>query len=297
MRTYSLKYVELAEKHAEQMAKRWATDVQNNPKTPAYKSLNEQKILSQCIWFYHQFSRMFIGEKITEEAQKYFRSYAEESYAMGIPMAEALYALTLMRRHIWLYADFQMIFSSDIERQQALETLNRTIVLFDYATYEITEQYQKLMKTDRVDSKKVLDVVESNIVEIAGAWADAVRKDKRTIAYHHISKDKLIPQAIKFYSQLRSLLFDPYRFEKGHEFFRLYAENSINSGIPLHEVVYALNMMRRHMWLHTGFQKVFIESLAYNRTVDGFMRMILLMDYAVFDITHYYQEHSEGWQE
>lgn len=102
MRTYSLKYVELAEKHAEQMAKRWAADVQNNPKTPTYRSLNEQKIISQCIWFYHQFSKMFVGEKITEEAQKYFRSYAAESYAMGIPMAEAMYALTLMRRHLAL---------------------------------------------------------------------------------------------------------------------------------------------------------------------------------------------------
>lgn len=294
MRTYSLKYVELAEKHAEQMAKRWAADVQNNPKTPTYRSLNEQKIISQCIWFYHQFSKMFVGEKITEEAQKYFRSYAAESYAMGIPMAEAMYALTLMRRHIWLYADFQMIFSSGIDWLQAMETLNRTIVLFDYATYEVTEQYQKLMKTDRTDSKKVLDVVESNILEIAASWANAVRKDKRTLAYHRISKEKLMPQAIRFYSQLKNLLFDPYRFEKSHEFFRLYAENSFDSGIPLQEVVYALNMMRRHMWLHTGFQNAFIKSLSYNQTIDGFMRMILLMDYAVYDITRYYQERLEG---
>lgn len=294
MRTYSLKYVELAEKHAEQMAVRWAADVHNNPKTPTYKILNEQKILSQCTWFYYQFSKMFVGEKITEDALKYFRSYAEESYAMGIPMAEAMYALTLMRRHIWLYADFQMIFSSSIDRQQALETLNRTIVLFDYATYEVTEQYQKLMKIDRTDSKKALDVVEANIVDIAAAWADAVRKDKNTAAYHRMSKEKLMPQAIRFYSQLKGLLFDSFRFEKGHEFFRLYAENSFESGIPLHEAVYALNMMCRHMWLHAGFQNVFIKSLSYNQTIDGFMRMILLMDYAVYDITHYYQERLEG---
>ncbi|HQG66796.1 MAG TPA: hypothetical protein PLA32_13565, partial [Smithella sp.] len=51
---------------------------------------------------------------------------------------------------------------------------------------------------------------------------------------------------------------------------------------------------RRHMWLHAGFQNVFIKSLSYNQTIDGFMRMILLMDYAVYDITHYYQERLEG---
>jgi len=48
------------------------------------------------------------------------------------------------------------------------------------------------------------------------------------------------------------------------------------------------------MWLHAGFQNVFIKSLSYNQTIDGFMRMILLMDYAVYDITHYYQERLEG---
>ena len=33
MRTYAIKYVELAEQHAEKMAKRWAMDVQNNVRT------------------------------------------------------------------------------------------------------------------------------------------------------------------------------------------------------------------------------------------------------------------------
>ena len=116
------------------MAKRWAMDVQNNVKTPTYKSLDEQKIISQCIRFYQHFSQMFVDEKITEDVRKYFKSYAAESYAMCIPMGETLYALILMRRHIWLYAEFQMIFISAIDQEQALDTLNRTILLFDYAS-------------------------------------------------------------------------------------------------------------------------------------------------------------------
>jgi hypothetical protein len=64
---------------------------------------------------------------------------------MNVPMDEALYALTLMRRHIWLYAEFQTIFSSGIDQRQAVDTLTRTILLFDYAAYEITKEYQELM--------------------------------------------------------------------------------------------------------------------------------------------------------
>lgn len=146
MKTYAFKYLELAEKHALKIAERWAMDVRCNEKTPTYKNLDEHKIIEQCVRFYRNFSKMFVDEKIKEDIGKYFKSYTEESYAMGIPAKEALYALILMRRHIWLYAEFQLIFSSGIAQQEALDTLNRTILLFDYAAYEVTKSYQELMK-------------------------------------------------------------------------------------------------------------------------------------------------------
>ncbi len=152
MKTYAIKYLELAEKHAEKIAARWAKDVKNNVKTPIYKSLDEEAIICQCVRFYQNFSKMFIDEKITDDVLRYFRSYAQESYAMGIPANETIYALILMRRHIWLYAEFQAIFSSGIDQRQALDTLGRTILLFDYASYEVTKEYQELMKKEK--SKK-----------------------------------------------------------------------------------------------------------------------------------------------
>ena len=149
MKTYAIKYLELAEKHAEKMANAWAKDVQNNAKTPTYKNLDEQRIIYQCVRFYQNFSKMFLDEKITDDVLRYFRSYAQESYAMGIPAKETIYALILMRRHIWLYAEFQAIFSSGINQRQALDTLGRTILLFDYAAYEVTKEYQELMKKEK----------------------------------------------------------------------------------------------------------------------------------------------------
>ena len=145
MKIYAIKYLELAEKHADKVAARWLKDVKSNAKTPTYKSLNEEDLIYQCVRFYQNFSKMFLDEKITDEVLRYFRSYAQESYSMGIPAKETIYALILMRRHIWLYAEFQAIFTSAIDQLQALDTLGRTILLFDYASYEVTKEYQKLM--------------------------------------------------------------------------------------------------------------------------------------------------------
>ena len=149
MKTYAIKYVELAELHAEKMAKRWALDVQNNVRTKKYKELDEGRIINHGLKFYQNFGKMFADEKIGENSLKYFRTYAQESFAMGIPMDEAVYALILLRRHVWLYAEFQTIFSSGIDQRQALDTLSRTILLFDYAIYEVTKEYQELMKKEK----------------------------------------------------------------------------------------------------------------------------------------------------
>jgi hypothetical protein len=141
-----------------------------------------------------------------------------------------------------------------------------------------------------VESMKLLDVLEANIDEIAGYWTADVKKNKRTVHYQQISDDKLVLQAIKFYSQLRNLLFAPNRLDKAQEFFMHYARTCYENGIPLHESIYALNMMRRHMWLYAEFQAIFINAIEHNQAIDSVMRIMLLIDYAVYEITQYYQD-------
>jgi len=141
-----------------------------------------------------------------------------------------------------------------------------------------------------VESIKLLDVLETNIDEIAGHWAADVKKNKRTAHYQDIPDEKLVLQAIKFYSQLRNMLVAPNRYEKAQEFFMHYARTCYESDIPLHESIYALNVMRRHMWLYAEFQAIFINAIEHNQAIDSVMRIMLLIDHAVYEITQYYQD-------
>jgi hypothetical protein len=67
---------------------------------------------------------------------------------MRIPLPQAIYALTLLRRHMWLYAEFQATFMTAVEHHHAAESLNRTILMFDYATYVIALKYDELLRKE-----------------------------------------------------------------------------------------------------------------------------------------------------
>jgi len=141
----SLKLVTLIETHAEAIAEQWAKDVKKNARTPSYHNLSNETLITMAVRFYDNFSQMFYTEKPAEISRPYFYQYAEEHFRHSIPLSEALYALILMRRHIWLYAEFQTIFISAVEQKQAVDSLVRTILMFDYAIIFITQRYEELL--------------------------------------------------------------------------------------------------------------------------------------------------------
>ncbi|MFA5285654.1 MAG: hypothetical protein WC347_08665 [Smithellaceae bacterium] len=89
---------------------------------------------------------MFASEKVTEDVQTYFRNYAAESYALGIPMAEAIYALILMRRYMWLNPDFQDMFIHALAHHQAVDSLMSVMLLMDHAGHDVTRYYHERLE-------------------------------------------------------------------------------------------------------------------------------------------------------
>jgi hypothetical protein len=139
-----------------------------------------------------------------------------------------------------------------------------------------------------IDSIKLLDVTEQNVEEIAENWAKDVQKNKRTTHYQNIKKEKLIVYAVDFYRNLRNLLTADNRSEITQKYFQKYAKKCHDIGIPLHESIYGLILMRRHMALYADFQAIFIDALEHNQAIDSTMRIMLMTDYAIYEITQYY---------
>lgn len=164
MQAYGTKIIDLAERNAKEIAKQWAADVRKHRRTPSYHNIPEDQVIDQAIIFYMHFRQMFFTEKPFEAAKNFSVKFAEDRYKEKIPLQEALYALILIRRHLWLYAEFQATFITTLEQRQATESLNRTILMFDYVCYQVTERYQELIK-EEVDKR--LGLIKSITMERA----------------------------------------------------------------------------------------------------------------------------------
>lgn len=149
MYAYADKLLEVSERHADKIADQWCKAVKANPRTLWFQSMKQPDCLSFAVDFYKNFRNVYFDEKPYKKLEKYFGNYAEENFRKGIPMEEAIYALIMMRRHLWLYADFQALFVTALDAHRAVETLNRTIRVFDQGVFIIIKRYRELEKAKK----------------------------------------------------------------------------------------------------------------------------------------------------
>lgn len=151
----SLKLLDLMANKSEAIARNWARAVIQNTKTPFYRYFNEDYLIPQAAEFYRKLSGVYTLRDPYPAIHDFMFPFAEKRFLEGVPLPETLYAITLMRRHIWLYAEFQAIFITITEQHQALESQTRTTLIFDYIAYAVTEKYISLMEASMKKTNEV----------------------------------------------------------------------------------------------------------------------------------------------
>jgi len=158
MRPHAAKLIEIVEQNARAIAQQWYKNVKINPKTPVYHGMPEDRAMEQALSFYSSFLKLFATDKPFEDAYTLFTKYADASYRDRIPLPQAVYALILMRRHMWLFAEYQAIFETAVDQRHALESQSRMILMFDYAEFVVIDRYDELMRKELDDKCRAMKV-------------------------------------------------------------------------------------------------------------------------------------------
>ncbi len=131
-----------ADLHADQIAREWWRSVTTNPRTASYRDVPEREILPHAVAFYKHLKKWYDSERLYDDLTVYANSYADEMRGRGIPLCEAVYALVMMRRQMWLSAEFQELFTNEVGLYQAIESANRAVLITDYLSYIIASRYE-----------------------------------------------------------------------------------------------------------------------------------------------------------
>lgn len=144
MRAFADKLVEVLEKHTAEISEQWGKAVCTNSRTPSFHSLSPDQYVPHAVRFYKNIGKLYFSKKPHNEEMVYFLNFAEEMYRAEVPLHEVTYAFMLMRRHIWLFADFNVLFVTTLDMHQAVESINRTILMFDHIIYSVAKRYGEL---------------------------------------------------------------------------------------------------------------------------------------------------------
>ena len=142
------KLLDLAEYRSGDIAERWYESVNGSPRTLSYHSVPKERLTRRARSFYSNLKRLYFAEDPYTEVLRFLErmSYVEDTMADGVPLPEALYALVIMRRHIWLYAEMQALFNTALDMYQAVQSINRTLLIFDYAMYIVAQKYDEMTR-------------------------------------------------------------------------------------------------------------------------------------------------------
>jgi 3-methyladenine DNA glycosylase/8-oxoguanine DNA glycosylase len=144
--------MDMCTKHADKIAVLWYKSLSTNPRTVTCREMPEEGALRHAVKIYQSMGEMFFADNCFQAVSRVLNvdGFAEDFYARGIPLEEVLYALILLRRHIWLYADVQVIFSTETDLYFATESINRILLVFDYATYIVAHKYREFARKTAV---------------------------------------------------------------------------------------------------------------------------------------------------
>ena len=140
--------MDLCSQHADEIAEQWLQSILKNSHTSTFVCNPRESCLRHASFIYKNLRRMYFAENPYKEVLSIMDAtgYAEEQYSRRVPLSQAVYALIMMRRYVWLYAETSDLFNTTSDMYLVLQSSNRILLLFDYAVYIVIEKYEKMAK-------------------------------------------------------------------------------------------------------------------------------------------------------
>jgi len=127
--------------HGEEIAAMWLQDLRHSPQTPSYGVVSDEELVNASEFALTQVDEYFSGKPSGSDIGAFFHKLGATRAAQGLPLAELISAILLLKREIWMSARTHGVWESAMDLQRAVD-LNRELGrFFDRAVYHSTAGY------------------------------------------------------------------------------------------------------------------------------------------------------------
>ena len=134
--------VDVIEKNAKSIARRWLKDVLANPSTAGYRQLDPSRLLEEILGILSQFGKWMGGFYRDSDIRDYYTAFGRENRRNGVPLSHVLSALSLIKKHLWEFALSRGMWRRTLDIYMALELDRRIVIFFDKAVYYTTQGHE-----------------------------------------------------------------------------------------------------------------------------------------------------------
>ncbi len=119
--------LQILNEHALEVAGLWLSDVCRNPTTPSYRNVPPETLLEKARLTLSKLSGWLKDESTGLEIKEFYQTLGRDRRSQGFSLAEVISALTLLRKHIWLFVSGQGVWERPIDVYRVLELEQRVI--------------------------------------------------------------------------------------------------------------------------------------------------------------------------
>jgi ADP-ribose pyrophosphatase YjhB (NUDIX family) len=128
--------------HADEIARAWLAEVWESPTTASYRRLDQRELLEKAVTGLSQFSRWLSGTEADREVSDFYFAVGRERRKQGFDVHELFSILTLLKKHLWIFAHEHGLWERPIDAYRALELSRRFAEFFDKVIYHALRGFE-----------------------------------------------------------------------------------------------------------------------------------------------------------
>lgn len=143
----SYRLVRLIENHSERLSETLLERLKGCEKCRAFQKVPADEFRQRVYEIYQHLGEWLLGKKEEDIARRYEQIGARRA-AQGVPLSQLVFAIVLVRDHLWEYLKREAIVEKPVEVFGELEMLQLLEQFFDKALYYAAIGYEQVHKSE-----------------------------------------------------------------------------------------------------------------------------------------------------